>query len=155
MFSDKKARGEKIDSQYARSRMRWEPIIEVTQMKGDGETHPLLSTEDEFADFENWDVANIDGSEPKQDRMLEYEYGRSALKLGLKLGQELGSNPFKFGLSAATDSHTALATSREENYFGKLAKSEPGSQTEYLFITGGGIGTHRGVGPRQHTQRDL
>ena len=125
MFSDKRASGEKIDRAYAEARMRWEPIIEVTQMKGDGEAHPILSTEDEFADFENWDVANIDGSVPKQDWMFQYEYGRPALKLGLKLGSELGVNPFQFGMSAATDSHTALATAREDNYFGKLAKSEP------------------------------
>ena len=72
---------------YAEARIRWEPIIEVTQIKGDGETHPLLSPEDEFADYENWDVANIDGSAPKEDWMLQYEYGRSALKLGLKLGR--------------------------------------------------------------------
>ncbi len=75
--------------------------------------------------IENWDVANIDGSSPKKDEMLQYEYGRSALKLGLKLGAELGANPYKFGLTGATDTHTALATTREENYFGKYAQTEP------------------------------
>ncbi len=125
MFGEKTSSGKKLSRAYAEARIRWEPIIEVTQIKGDGEAHPLLSPEDEFADFENWDSANIDGSAPKQDWMLQYEYGRSALKLGLKLGRELGANPYQFGLSAASDSHTALATTREENYFGKYQKTEP------------------------------
>jgi len=125
MFSDKIHSGEAMDRAYAEARIRWEPIMEISQIKGDGETHPLLSTEDEFADYETWDVSNIDGSAPKEDWMLQYEYGRSALKLGLKLGQQLGVNPYKFGLTAATDTHTALATTREENYFGKYAQTEP------------------------------
>jgi hypothetical protein len=125
MFSDKTRSGEPIDRAYAEARIRWEPIIEVTQIKGDGETHPLLSTEDEFADFENWDVSNLTGSAPKEEWMLQYEYGRSALKLGLKIGQKLGVNPYKFGLTGAIDSHTALATSREENFFGKYQHTEP------------------------------
>ena len=135
MFSDKDYSGKKITRAYAEARIRWEPIIEVTQMKGDGETHPLLSPDDEFADYENWDVANIDGTAPKEEWMLQYEYGRSALKVGLKLGAELGENPYKFGLSAATDTHTGLATSREENYFGKYAKTEPkGDRHNYEVI---------------------
>jgi len=125
MFAETDRSGNRLTRAYAESRIRWEPIIEVIQAKGDGESHPLLSTEDEFADYENWDVANLDGSSPKEDRMLQYEYARSALKLGLKLGAELGVNPYQFGLSAATDSHTGLATTREENYFGKYAKTEP------------------------------
>jgi hypothetical protein len=125
MYSDKTFGGEPLNRAYAEARIRWEPIIEVSQVKGDGEAHPLLSPEDEFADFENWDVANLDGSEAKEDWMLQYEYGRSALKLGLKLEQKLGANPYKFGLSAATDTHTAIPTSREENFFGKYKHTEP------------------------------
>jgi hypothetical protein len=125
MFNDKTLSGKRIDRAYAETRIRWEPIIEVTQIKGDGEAHPLLSPEDEFADYENWDVTNLAGTAPKEDWMLQYEYGRSALKLGLKLGKKLGVNPYKFGLLGATDTHTALATSREENYFGKYKKTEP------------------------------
>ncbi|MEE8135041.1 MAG: DUF3604 domain-containing protein, partial [Gemmatimonadales bacterium] len=127
MFPETTFSGNPIDRAYAQARMRWEPIIEVTQMKGDGETHPLLSPEDEFADYEKWDVGTIDGSAAKEDRMLQYEYGRSALKLGLKLGQQIGANPYKFGLSGATDTHTGLTTTREENYFGKYANTEPSS----------------------------
>ncbi len=125
MFSDKVHSGGAMDRAYAQARIRWEPIMEISQIKGDGETHPLLSTEDEFANYETWDVSNIDGSAPKQEWMLQYEYGRSALKLGLKLGNQLGINPYQFGLTAATDAHTALATTREENYFGKYAQTEP------------------------------
>jgi hypothetical protein len=99
--------------------------MEATQMKGDGETHPLLSPEDEFADFETWDVSNISGSAPKKDEMLQYEYARSALKLGLKLGAKLGANPYKFGMIGASDTHTGLSTTREENYFGKYMSTEP------------------------------
>ena len=135
MFSDKDQSGNKLTRDYAERRMRWEPIIEVTQMKGDGETHPFLSPEDEFADYETWDVSNLTGTVPKENSMLQYEYGRSALRLGLELGKELGVNPFKFGLSAATDSHTGLTTSREENYFGKYAKTEPkGKRHDYEVI---------------------
>ena len=125
MFSDKKYSGKPIDKAYAEARVRWEPIMEISQIKGDGETHPFLSTKDEFANYETWDTANIDGSKAKEKWMLQYEYGRSALKLGLKLGADIGANPYKFGISAATDTHTALATTREENYFGKYAQTEP------------------------------
>jgi hypothetical protein len=125
MFNDKNFSGNPMTREYAEARIRWEPIMEISQIKGDGETHPLLSTEDEFADYETWDAANIDGSAPKKESMLQYEYGRSALKLGLALGEKLGVNPYKFGITAATDTHTALATTREENYFGKYAQTEP------------------------------
>jgi hypothetical protein len=125
MFSDKRHSGGSMTREYAEARVRWEPLMEISQIKGDGETHPLLSPEDEFADYETWDVGNIDGSAAKEDWMLQYEYGRSALKLGLELGNELGANPYKFGITAATDAHTGLATTREENYFGKYAQTEP------------------------------
>jgi len=125
MFSDKTFKGEPFSRAYAEARTRWEPLYEVSQIKGDGETHPFLSTRDEFADFETWDVSNLDGSAPKKKSMLQYEYARSALSLGLKLGKELGANPFKFGLIAASDTHTALATTREENFFGKYKSTEP------------------------------
>lgn len=125
MFSDKTFDGTPMTREYAEKRIRWEPLHEMSQIKGDEETHPLLSPEDEFADFETWDVSNISGSTPKEDWMLQYEYSRSALKLGLKLGRKLGVNPYKFGMSASTDAHTALPTSREENYFGKYQHTEP------------------------------
>ena len=125
MFGETTFSGKPIDREYAQKRIRWEPVIEMTQMKGDGETHPLLSPDDGFADYENWAMSNLAGTAAKTDNMLQYEYARSALKLGLKLGKELGVNPYKFGMIGASDTHTALSTTREENYFGKYKSAEP------------------------------
>lgn len=125
MFAMNKFDGSPIDKSYSKRRMRWEPIVEVTQIKGDGETHPKLSPNDEFADFENWDKGNLDGSEAKTDSMLRYEYARSALSVGLELEASGAGNPYQFGMVGSTDSHTSLATTREDNYFGKFAKTEP------------------------------
>jgi hypothetical protein len=124
MFSLQNMNGKPIDREYAQRRIKWEPLYEVTQMKGDGEAHPLLSPNDEFADYENWDRGNWAG-EKKTPQMLPHEYARGGLKLGLQLEKELGVNPFKFGLVGATDSHTSLATTREDNNFGKIAMMEP------------------------------
>ncbi len=118
--------GRPIDRQYAEIRARWERIYEATQIKGDGEAHPLLSPNDEFASFERWDKGNLDLSELKQRDMLQYEYARSALKLGLKVEAQLGTNPYKFGLIGSTDAHTGLAAVEEDNFFGKTSSSEPG-----------------------------
>ena len=125
MFAPRKFDGSPMDADYAAKRARWEPIHEMTQIKGDEETHPALSPDDEFADFERWDVGNINGSVPKAPEMLQYEYARSALKVGLKLERELGVNPFKLGMYGTTDAHTAISTAREENYFGKYQHTEP------------------------------
>ena len=125
MFSDKTFSGKKLTRSYAEARNRWEPLHEVSQVKGDEEAHPALSPEDEFADFETWDSGNLDGSAAKEDWMLQHEYARPALKLGLALGKKLGANPFKFGMSAASDTHTALSTTREDNFFGKYKHTEP------------------------------
>jgi hypothetical protein len=119
-FTDKR-----IDREYAETRAHWEPLYEVTQIKGDGETHPLLSPNDEFADFERWDTGNLHLSELKKPEMLEFEYARAALRNGLALEQELGTNPYKFGLIGSTDSHTGLSTADDDNFFGKTAGAEP------------------------------
>jgi hypothetical protein len=117
--------GAKLDADYAKRRARWEPVVEVTQIKGDGEAHPLLSPDDEFADYETWDFGNFKG-EPKSGEMLPHEYARSALKLGLQLERRHGINPYRFGMIGSTDSHTALATAAEDNFFGKHSGLEPG-----------------------------
>ena len=128
MFADTSVDGKAIDVNYAKLRSRWEPVYEVTQVKGDGESHPTLSPDDEFADFENWDRDNIGRTEDKQDAMLKHEYARSALKLGLKHEQELGVNPFKFGLIGSTDGHNSVSTTEEDNFFGKFPDSQPGEK---------------------------
>ena len=117
--------GGKVDKNYVTLRARWEPLYEVTQIKGDGETHPTLSPDDEFADYGTWDVGNLDITELKKPEMLKGEYAREALKQGLALEQKFGINPYKFGLVGATDSHTGLATAEEENFFGKSVSVEP------------------------------
>jgi hypothetical protein len=120
--------GKPLTGEYARTRMKWEPLYEVTQIKGDGEAHPFLSPNDEFADYGTWDKGNLNLSELKKDEMLQYEYARSALQLGLKLEKKLGTNPFKFGMIGSTDSHTSLATADSDNFFGKHSGSEPGPE---------------------------
>jgi len=122
---DKQFTGRKIDQNYVEKRARWEPMYEITQIKGDGEAHPFLSPNDEFADYETWDAGNLDLSEAKTEKMLQYEYAREALKNGLLLERKLGTNPYKFGLVGSTDSHTGLAAVEEENFFGKATNAEP------------------------------
>lgn len=116
----------KLNRDYATRRMRWEPIYEVTQIKGDGETHPSLSPNDEFADYERWDKGSF--ASAKEPGMIPKEYAREALKRGLKYEQKLGVNPFKFGMVGSTDSHTSLATAEENNFFGKATPAEPSSK---------------------------
>jgi len=117
--------GRKIDDDYVEARAKWEPLYETSQIKGDGEAHPLLSPDDAFADYETWDAGNLDLSEAKTPEMLQYEYSREALKNGLLLEKRLGTNPYKFGLVGSTDSHTALSTAEEDNFFGKATNVEP------------------------------
>lgn len=119
------ATGEPLTADYAKQRSRWEPLYEVTQIKGDGETHPLLSSDDEFADYETLALGNLNLTVPKEDGMLQYEYAREALKNGLKIGTKLGTNPYKFGMVGSSDTHTALAAVEEDNYIGKHAGTEP------------------------------
>jgi uncharacterized protein DUF3604 len=117
--------GKPITREYAETRAKWEHLYEATQMKGDGEAHPFLSPTDEFANYEKWDKFNLNMSVPKENGMLQYEYARSALQLGLQLEAKLGTNPYKFGMIGSTDTHTGLATADEDNFFGKHAGTEP------------------------------
>ena len=125
MFPVVEAFGERLDRDYVVTRAKWERLYEVSQTKGDGEAHPLLSPNDEFADFETWDKGNLDGTVQKRPEMLEYEYARSALKNGLELERKLGSNPYKFALIGSSDAHNGLAAMEEENFFGKTTPQEP------------------------------
>ena len=124
MFQLNTVSGEPVSEAWAQTRIKWEPLYEVTQVKGDGEAHPFLSPDDEFADYETWDEDNIGRTVAKKNEMLQYEYGRSALKLGLKVEQELGTNPYEFGLLGSTDSHTTLSTADDDNFYGKFIDSE-------------------------------
>ena len=127
--------GGTVDEEYVQNRAKWEPHYEVTQIKGDGEAHPFLSPDDEFADYENWDVGNLDITELKTEDMLAGEYAREALKRGLMLEERFGVNPYKFGMGGATDSHTSLATADEDNFFSKSVSVEPSpTRIEHPFI---------------------
>jgi len=117
--------GGRVNKNYVQLRAKWEPLYEITQIKGDGETHSFLSPNDEFADHETLDKGNLDLTELKKDEMLQREYAREALKNGFVLEKKYGTNPYKFGLVGATDSHTGLATAEEENFFGKAVSAEP------------------------------
>ena len=122
--------GKNVTKDYVETRAKWEPLYEATQIKGDGETHPFLSPEDEFADYETWDQGNLDLSDLKTDDMLQHEYARSALGIGLQLEKKHGTNPYKFGMIGSTDSHTGLATAEEDNFFGKHSGAEPSAERQ-------------------------
>ncbi|WP_224490091.1 DUF3604 domain-containing protein [Robertkochia flava] len=124
MFDVETFSGAPLTKEYAEKRMKREPVYEITQMKGDAEAHPSLSPNDEFADYETWDLGSF-GPEPKSKDMLPREYVREAWKRGLAYKKEFGANPFKFGVIGSTDSHTGLASTEEDNYFGKVVSLEP------------------------------
>lgn len=125
MFPLQRADGSALDTEWLEKRQRWEPVVEVTQMKGDSETHPFLSPNDEFADFGRWDLANITSLIAHQDWMFPREYARAALKTGLHLEATRRINPYRFGLIGSTDSHTALATADDDNFWGKFSNEHP------------------------------
>ncbi|SIT55463.1 conserved exported hypothetical protein [Mesorhizobium prunaredense] len=125
MFPTVEQFGKPVDREYVEQRAKWERLYETSQTKGTGESHPFLSPNDEFASFEIWDKGNLDGSVVKTKEMLEFEYARSALKNGLKLERELGTNPYKFGLISSSDAHTGLTAMEEDNFFGKTTPQEP------------------------------
>ena len=134
MFAIERLNGQPLDKAYAEARMRWEPLYEVTQIKGDGEAHAKLSLTDEFADYGTWDKGDIAGFKAKEDWMLQYEYARTALQVGLQQEQKLGVNPFKFGMVGSTDSHTSMASTRDENYWGKMPSAEPSADRYEHYV---------------------
>jgi hypothetical protein len=137
MFDTETYSGKRFTKSYAQTRIRFESLYEVTQMKGDAEAHPLLSPDDEFADFETLDMGNLSGKAPKTNKMLEGEYARTALKDGLRWEQKLGVNPFKFGMIGSTDAHNAIPSTREENNFLKASFVEPAADRAEHFLVKG------------------
>ena len=116
MFALKDSFGNPFTPEYADLRMRNEPIVEITQVKGTSDTHPALSTNDEWADFEimPFKVATQSFSEPKGS------YVRDALLEGLKMEKQEGFNPYKFGFIGSSDTHTAASSQEEDNFFAKI-----------------------------------
>lgn len=140
--------GGPMTADYARRRAAREPLVEVTQIKGDSESHPFLSPNDEFANFGDagWDKGNLTMQGAKTPDMLAGDYVREALKRGLAIEAKTGVNPYKFGLIGSTDSHTALATADENNFFGKHSGTEPNarraSEPQNLGTRQGRFGWH-------------
>ena len=119
--------GGPMTADYARRRALREPVVEATQIKGDSESHPFLSPNDEFASYGDagWELGNLPLTAGKDNAMFAGEYLREALKRGLSIEQQTGVNPYKFGMIGSTDSHTSLATGDENNFFGKHTGNEP------------------------------
>ncbi|MBW2190203.1 MAG: DUF3604 domain-containing protein, partial [Deltaproteobacteria bacterium] len=142
MFNDVDSEGRPITAEYARTRMKWEPVIEVTQIKGDSETDPILSPTDEFADFAPFkhmiDSESLkSGAEPQP---APGDFARAALGRGLQIEAKVGANPYKFGMIGSTDSHTGMASAEENNFHGKTAfDSTPANEfNTFLGIKGFG-----------------
>jgi len=138
MFDDVTLTSKKpLDRDYAERRSRWEPIYEVTQIKGDGETLPALSPNDEFADYYTWEPASFSALTTTPE-MLPNEYAREALKRGLAFEEKIGANPFKFGMIGSTDAHTSIPSTEEDSFFGKISAAEPsGNPLRYEEIANG------------------
>ncbi len=126
MFAMERLDGSPIDAAYAEIRAKYEPVVEITQIKGDSESHPFLSPNDEFADFGDagWDKCNLTCEENMPPESYSGSYVREALKRGLEIEQAVGVNPYAFGVIGATDSHTSLATADEDNFYGKHTGNE-------------------------------
>jgi len=138
MYTETSLKGEPITAEYARRRMRWEPISEVTQIKGDSETHPVVSPDDEFADFETYSY--YIQQEPQEYKPTAADYMRGALKTGLALEQTIGVNPYQFGVIGSTDSHSGLSSAEEDNFWGKFARdSTPETKHGKDKISGGKV----------------
>ena len=140
--------GQPMTAAYAARRAAHEPVVEITQIKGDSEAHPFLSPNDEFAGFgtAGWELGNLPLSARKTPDMFAGEYVREALKRGLAIEAKTGVNPYKFGLIGSTDSHTALSTADENNFFGKHSGTEPSAvramQPQSLGSGVGRVGWH-------------
>jgi hypothetical protein len=143
MFEEKQFDGSPMTKEWAEMRARYEPLFEVTQIKGQSESHPSLSPNDEFAAWDLWDRGNL-VLEPKPEGALKTEYWREALKSGLRIQGQLGANPFRYGANGATDTHTGLSTTEEDNFYGKFKTLEPGAERWSFPVIEGTTGNYIG-----------
>ena len=170
MFPLERLNGQPIDRAYAETRMRWEPLYEVTQMKGDGEAHPFLSPNDEFADYGTWDKGDIAGLKPKEDWMLQYEYARTALQVGLQQEQKLGVNPLQVRhdrehrRAHLAGHHPGREQLEQDPDHGAVCRSLGARRdrvrrrrrsADDLFVRDARLGARRGLGPREHPRGAL
>ena len=161
MFATHKFGGAPLNAEWLRLRSQFEPLMEITQFKGDSEAHPLLSPTDEFADFETWNSWNgRRKADPRDDvdtpeEMITRkrgEYAREALKTGLALKATTGVNPFKVGIIGSTDSHTSLSTPDSNNFWGKFSREFPGSELRRWDYSAGG---YAGIWATENTRQAL
>jgi len=167
MFELTEPGGGPMSAAYARRRARWEPVVEATQIKGDSEAHRFLSPNDEFASFgvAGWELGNLPLTRTSTPDMFGGNYVREALKRGLTIEALTGVNPYRFGLIGSTDSHTALATGDEDNFFGKHTGNEPNkdraASPQNLGTSTGRFGWHylaggyAGVWARANTRAEI
>lgn len=143
MFELTQPGGGPMTAAYAKRRAKLEPVVEITQIKGDSEAHPFLSPNDEFAGFgvAGWEMNNLIGNQAKTPNMYAGEYVREALKRGLMLEAQMGVNPYKFGVIGSTDSHTGLSTADDNQFFGKHSGNEPNPKR---VMQEQNLGTNRG-----------
>ncbi|MGB5310118.1 MAG: DUF3604 domain-containing protein [Arenicellales bacterium] len=145
MFESVDFAGKPLTRDYAERRARWEVLQEVMQTKGNNETHPTLSPNDEFADYgiAGWEYGNLTlEDKPENPEMRPYMYLRGGLLQGLLQGQKLGVNPFKFGMIGGTDVHNSLTSIEEDNFFGKHVIQEP-SPHRWNHVSKQGFGKTR------------
>ena len=125
--------GKPLTREYAQARAQFEPLIEATQIKGDGETHPFLSSTDEFANFERWDFGNLGGPEPKTQSMFEFDFplrpqerpeGRAERRHQSVQIRDDWQHGF----------HTSLAAVEEDNFFGNSAKEPSAERAERVMV---------------------
>ena len=157
MFSLVDATGRSLTPEYAKTRQRWEPLFEVTQMKGDSEVHPALSPEDEFADYETWNTwkgrSIVRNKSSDWISQKKSEYARSGLKLGLDQQVAVGVNPFKFGMIGSTDAHTSMATSDDDNFWSKFTTS--GKPSAERILSGYSSAGYAAVWATENTREAL
>ncbi|WP_105103744.1 DUF3604 domain-containing protein [Microbulbifer pacificus] len=132
MFEQKRFDGSPMTKEWAEMRARYEPLYEVTQIKGQSESHPSLSPEDEFANWDLWDRGNLILA-PKPKGSFRYEYWRPALKDGMVIEETLGVNPFQYGANGGGDDHVGLSNPVESNFFGKFKSLEPSNKERWKF----------------------
>jgi hypothetical protein len=121
MFPTRSSDGRPISAEYSQVRQRWEPLVEITQIKGDSEAHPRLSPGDPFAAFEKYEhLLKVSPDSAAAVPVSAGDYVRPALLRGLQIKEKTGVNPYNFGVIGSTDSHASVSSVDENNFWGKF-----------------------------------
>jgi hypothetical protein len=133
MYEEQQFDGTPMTKEWAEIRAKYERLMELFQYKGQSEAHPYLSPTDEFANYELWDRGNLVLKPKTSKEMWKYEYYREGLKSGMRIGQELGANPFMYGANSGTDTHTGISSLDESEFYGKFKTVEPNNTERWDF----------------------